>query len=99
MKVIKDLVDKIDDELCDAKQYAEDYLYCKSAGEIKFHKYYFDMAQDELRHAMLLHEIAVAKIEQLNQVYTAPESMKEVWNKSHAEYVEKTAWIKKMLEM
>lgn len=57
------------------------------------------MADDELKHARYIHDMAVAEIEQLEKVYTPPESMREMWEKSHREYVEKAAWIKQMLTM
>lgn len=99
MRVIKKYADQIKDELCSAKEYAEKYLYNKAKGNSKWAKYYFDMAQDEIKHANHIHEIAMDEIESLQQYYTPTEEMREAWEKSHAEYVEKTAWIKKMLEM
>lgn len=99
MKVIKEYVDLIDEELESAKDYAEKYLYCKSMNDVKFAKYFMDMAADELRHANNLHEIAVTKIEALKKVYIAPAYMEEVWEKSHQSYVERAAWIKQMLAM
>ena len=39
-------------------------------------------------------------IEKLRSVYPdIPESMNERWNKSHVDFVEKTAWIKQMQSM
>lgn len=97
MHIIKDMIDGIDDELCGAKDYAEKYLYEKAVDNPKFAKYYLDMANDEIRHAMHLHEIVVSEIEKLRKVYTPPQEMLDMWEKSHKEYVEKTAWIKQML--
>lgn len=42
---------------------------------------------------------AVKEIEELNKVYKAPEGMQEKWDKAHAKYVERAAWIKQMLAM
>ena len=99
MKVIKEYVDLISEEIDDAKNYAEKYLYCKSMNDIKSAKYYMDMAADELRHADHLHEMAIAQIENLRKVYTPPAEMEDVWSRSHTNFVEKTAWVKQMLAM
>ena len=48
---------------------------------------------------MYEHEWAIKEIEEISKVYTAPVEMQEAWEKAHKEYVEKVAWIKKMLEM
>lgn len=98
MKQIKMYVDWIDDELKGAKCYAERYVYHKAKGSQwagKFHQ----MAEDELAHADVIHQIAVEEIEQLSTVFKAPQEMNDAWNKSHVDYVEKVAWVKKMLEM
>lgn len=99
MTKIKRLVDKIDEELDGAKEYAEDYISCKAKGNTSWAQKYKEMANDELRHAMNIHDKAVAEIEELNKVYTPPVEMQDAWDKSHKEYVEKTAWIKQMLTM
>lgn len=96
MRIIREYVDLIDDELCSAKDYAERSLYFKSIGDVKFAKYFSDMASDELRHSGYLHDVAVTKIENLKKVYVAPDYMEEVWDKSHRDYVEKVSWIKQM---
>ena len=54
----------------------------------------------ELQHAMNLHTFAVEDIEQLEKVYPEiPEKMMDAWDKSHNEFVEKTAWIRQMQNM
>lgn len=99
MTVIKNMVDKIDEELCGAKEYAEKYVEAKAMGNSMMATRYKEMSQDEIKHAMYTHDFAVEKIEQLRTVYEPPAEMEEVWDKSHKEYVEKTAWIKMMLNM
>lgn len=98
MKKIQELVDWIDDELEGAKCYAEKYVYKKAKGSQwagKFHA----MAEDELKHAQTIHQLAVEEIEDLNKVFQAPAEMQEAWDKAHVQYVEKAAWVKKMLDM
>lgn len=99
MKKIQDYVDKIDEEIEDAKRYAEQYVYEKAANNQKRAQTYHAMSQDELKHSTLLHDMAVEEIEQLRKVYTPPKEMEEAWNKSHIAYVDRVAWIKNMLTM
>lgn len=103
MQKIKKYVDRIDEELNDAKTYAECYLDYKSRGNINsyptFANRYKEMATQELQHSMYLHDMAVIEIEELRKGYTPPSYMEEIWDKSHKKYIEKTAWIKQMLAM
>ena len=99
MHKIKKYVDHIDEELCGAKEYAEKYLWHKAKGHMSNADKYKTMASDELRHAMLIHDIAMEDIETLKGVYTPTAEMEDMWEHSHKHYVEKTAWIKQMLNM
>lgn len=99
MKVIKDMVEHINDEICGAKDYAEKYVEAKAEGNSMWANRYKEMAQDELKHAMYMHELAVTKIDQIRQVYEPSADMEEKWDKAHKEYVEKVAWIKTMMNM
>lgn len=100
MKMIKDLVDQIEEEICGAKEYAEKYVYYKAKDDgQQWASRFKEMANDELRHAMNIHQLAVEEIDRLNKVFTPPQEMMDKWDKSHKEYVEKTAWIKQMLAM
>lgn len=99
MTRIKELVDRIEEELNDAKTYAEDYLTFKAKGNANWANRYKEMANDELKHAVYIHERAVEEIEELRKVYTPPEEMMEKWESSHRKFLEKNAWIKQMLAM
>lgn len=99
MTKIKKSVDAIDEELEGAKDYAEKYVECKASGNTQWANRYKEMAQDELKHANYIHDKAVADIEEINKVYKPTVEMQEKWDKSHKEYVERTAWIKQMLAM
>ena len=99
MRRIKDLADHIAEELDGAKEYAETYLDYKVKGNGNRASQYKSMAQDELNHANIIHDVAVSEIAELSKVYTPPSGMEEAWTKSHKEYVEKAAWIKQMLTM
>ena len=99
MTRIKELADEIKDELCSAKDYAEEYLTFKSKDDSTWAKRYEEMAHDELKHADYLHDRVVAEIDELSKVYTPPEEMMEKWNADHKKYIEKAAWIRQMLTM
>jgi hypothetical protein len=99
LKSIKRYVDSIDEEIEGAKDYAEKYVEEKAKGDISRANRYKEMASDELKHATYLHEWAVAEIDKISKVFTAPTWMMEKWEKAHKEYVERVAWVKTMLSM
>lgn len=97
MKKIKMLVDEINDELESAKTYAEERVDYKVRRDPNWASRFEEMAYDELKHAGYLHDLVASDISALREVYTPPEDMLDKWNKAHAKYVEKAAWIKQML--
>ena len=99
MTKIKKLVDEIADELDSAKEYAENHLMCKAEGNDEWSKRYYEMAEDELKHANYLHDKAVEEIESLRKVYTPPQYMLNKWEESHKLFVQKSEWVKQMLAM
>ena len=99
MTRIKKLVEELDDELCSAKEYAEEYLTFKAKDNSGWANRYKEMSQDELTHASYIHDRIIEEIETLSKVYTPPEEMMEKWNSDHKKYIEKAAWIKQMLTM
>ena len=99
MRKIQKYVKQICEELEGAKNYAECYVEYKAMGDSTWASRFKEMANNELRHAMFIHDLATQEIAQLNTVFTAPAEMQEAWDKSHVEYVEKEAWIKQMLAM
>ena len=99
MKKIKEYVEHIEDEICSAKDYAEKYVEYKAKGDATWANRFHTMASEELEHAEYIHELALKDIEELSKVFTPPQDMQEKWDKAHAYYVEKVAWIKQMLSM
>lgn len=99
MTKIKHMIDEICDEIEGAKGYAERYLEYRAEQDSTWAGRFKSMAEDELKHAGYLHELAVQEIQKLKQVYKPPEEMQETWDKAHAGYVEKAAWIRQMLQM
>ena len=100
MTKIKKYVDGIAEELDGAKKYMETALEYKASNDPNRYARYKDMSIQELNHAMALHDMAVQDIEQLKAVYPdVPQRMTDAWDKSHVDFVEKTAWIKQMQSM
>lgn len=99
MRKIKNYVEKINEEIDGAKEYAEKYVEEKAKGNNTKANKYREMANDELKHANYIHDFATSDISELEKVYTAPVDMADKWEHAHAEYVEKVAWIKQMLNM
>lgn len=99
MKMIKRYVDCLDEELEGAQKYAEKYVEVKANENTKWSSKFKVMAEDELRHAMIIHELISEEIEKLNKVYTPSQDMLDKWDEAHTEYVEKAAWIKQMLSL
>ena len=99
MTKIKKLAEHIEEEICGAKEYAEKYVECKAKGDMQWANRYKEMANDELKHANYLHDKVVTDIEELSKVYTPPVEMQKKWDEDHKKYVEKSAWVKQMLNL
>ena len=99
MKSIKKYVDHLNDEIESAEEYAEKYVECKAKGNMQAANRYREMSEDELKHAMYIHEFAVKEVENVSKVYTPPVEMLEKWEHQHKKYVEDVALIKQILAM
>lgn len=99
MRHIKVYTDAVSEEIEGAKEYAEKYVEAKVGGDMEKASKYKEMANDELKHAMINHEWAVAEVNKVSKMYEPPAEMLEKWSKAHKEYVEEAAWIKQMLAM
>ena len=99
MKRIGKFVKMIDDELEGANCYAEKYIEYKADGKTEWADKFSNMANNELGHADMIHEIAMEEIDKLNRVFTPPADMQEKWEKAHIDYVNKAAWVRQMLAM
>ena len=105
MNKIKEYVDQIAEELNDSKKYMEKALEYKAMGasvpgNTDRYNGYKTQSLQELDHAMRLHQYAVEDIEKLKAIYPdIPQKMQDAWDRSHVDFVEKTAWIKQMQSM
>ena len=100
MTKIKKYIQDIEEELESAKCYIETALEYKAAGNATRYARYKEMSLQEMQHCQTLHEYAVQDIEALRSVYPdIPVEMQDKWDRAHANYVEKSAWIKQMQSM
>lgn len=99
MKIIRKYVEQISEEVEGAMEYAEKYVELKAKGNMQDANKYREMANDELKHAMYIHEFATKEIESLSKVYSPPVEMLEKWQHEHKKYVENVALIKQILAM
>lgn len=99
MERIKKLADEMMEEICSAKGYAEKAVMYKVNGESNWSNRFREMANDELKHANYLHELIVGEIEKIRTIYVPPAEMMEKWDKDHAKYISKAAWVRQMLEL
>lgn len=93
------IVEDIEEEIEDAKEYAERHVEAKALGHTEMAKHYKEMAEDELKHAMYLHETAVAEINEASKTHHPPAEMEAAWKMAHKEYVEKASMIRQMLTL
>lgn len=96
MKEIEWLVDHIDEELEGAECYADKAIHAKDHHP-DWANAYFQMSQQEMAHADVLHAHAV----QLIKAYSGeiPAGMEWVWNREHEKYINRTAHIRMKQEM
>lgn len=97
MREIKELVERIDDELAGAKKYAElaqeqRYITPDLSALYESHAY------EELHHADELHTEAVIMIKRARAEGEKPtQEMLDRWNEEHKTYISKAAEIKAIL--
>lgn len=97
MKIIDDMIERIEEEVEGAKEYAEMYIQSKAKGEHTRAAKYKDMAGDELRHASYLCEFSTADVDYIKRVYTLPVDDETKWEKAHKRFHEHMAMVKQML--
>lgn len=97
MTIIKRYVENIEEELEGAQHYAEKYVESKARGELQYANQFKEMANDELKHAMYIHEHAVKEVAEISKVYTPPVDMLDKWEHAHKKYIEKVATIRQVL--
>lgn len=98
MRIIKDLSKQIKEELHDAEKYAKMALEHK-ADHPELAVAYHHLAKEEIGHANLLHEKAVAIIRKASMEKEVPPVMHDLWAWQHEEIIEDEAEVKRLIDM
>lgn len=94
MEYIKKRIEKIEDELESAEEYAELYLESKARGQSTRAGKYHEMSHDELKHAENIFEFAEQDIESMRKVYPISVEDEEYWSMAKKKMYERIAKIK-----
>lgn len=97
MKIIKELCCDIEEEVCDAENYAREAVLEKDQHPALARTYH-QLAEEELGHADRLHTQVVSLIDEYKRNNGAPpEAMQAVYDYLHERQIEKVARVKVML--
>lgn len=99
MKVIKDIVKNMREEIEDAEKYAWAAVRAK-AEHPDLAEVYNRLANAEIEHTGMLHKQAVEIIDKYRRDgHEPPVAMQAVWEWEHERYMEELAGVKRILEM
>lgn len=98
MRIIKAISKRIKEEIHDAEWYAKAAIEHKP-DHPEVAEVYYHLAKEEIAHANLLHEKAVALIRKASAEKEAPPVMRELWAWQHDEIVEEEAEARRMIDM
>ena len=96
MKKLEWIIDQIDEELEDSEKYIDKALKCKEH-EPDWANAYYQISQQEMAHAEVLHGQAVQAIREYKG--DVPMGMEWIWNREHEEYIDHAARIKMKWEL
>lgn len=98
MKYIDELIEKIDDEIDGAMEYAEDSIVYKAMGNMARASQFREMAMQELNHATILRDYSIQDVEALKKVHSSlSEEDKECWERCLKKSNERMAIIRNMV--
>ena len=99
MKVIQELCDYIEEEICDAEKYAIRAIECKESNNPKADTF-FRLASDEVGHANSLHSLVVSEIESYRKEHgEPPEAMQMLYSILHKKHIAHMATVKGLLSL
>ncbi len=98
MKLVKDYIEHLCDEVEGAMDYAEKYIECRAKGESSRASKYREMASDELNHASFVRDMAYQDIKRISEMMVIPMDVEDEWDKAVKHCDEKMALVKRMLE-
>ena len=99
MKIIKEIVKNMRDEIEDAEKYAWAAVRAK-AEHPDLAEVYNRLSNAEIEHTGMLHKQAVEIIDKYRRDgHEPPVAMQAVWEWEHERYMEELAGVKRILEM
>lgn len=99
MSQLMTLICEMKEELAGAKTYATCYQKYKDNDPGKA-KMYYEMAQDELKHASYMHDFAVDCINELAESNKAlAEYFEDMWDETHNKFIQQSIEVKNILSM
>lgn len=98
MRIIKKIAEQMKEEIASVKEYAKLATHYKTE-QPTLAKVYYDAANDELKHADMLHAEVVKLIEKQKSIEPPPPVMLELWEYEHKEYVEEYGIAKNMIAL
>ena len=93
MEVIKQIVEKIDDELLDA----EKYIKCAYKVDEKYPQLadvYYKLSLEEMKHVTMLHEVVVSIINEYKRTNEIPPGMQTLYDYLHERQIKWATKIK-----
>ena len=97
MKIIKELVDNIDDELDDAEKYAK--LACENKEENPaVADLYYNLSLEEMKHMNMLHDQVVKIINDYKKTNPVPVGMATLYDYLHERRMKRVVKIKVLQE-
>lgn len=99
MRKILEYLEKINDELFDAREYAEIYLQMRVEDKEELAMKFKTMSEEELTHASIMRDLVIQNMKKIKMVYNPPAEFEENLTKSDANFDKKMAQINQLLSM
>lgn len=97
MKYIDEMIEKVEDEIEGAMEYAEEYIVHRAAGNMTRASQYREMALQEHNHATILRDYAIQDVEDIKRVHQLSEEEDQHWHHCMRRITEKLAMVKTLL--